>query len=110
VGASRRPAAGRQRLGDGVDDLDRARGPAGGDRVGDDHDVLPLPYVERLARVRQLDDPQPGVGVGDPARHVQPDGVVTAVGVPDADDSRPVAHRCSTVRSRKCVAHEMHGS
>ena len=39
-------------------------------------------------------------------RHLEPDGVVAAPGVADADDLQ----RRSTSSFRKCVAHEMHGS
>ena len=44
----------------------------------------------------------------DPLGHQRPDPVVTARRVADADDQR--GHLPSTVRSRKCVAQEMHGS
>ena len=55
------------------------------------------------------------VGVGNAAAERlgdrEPDGVVAPKRVADADhDVAGAAHRRATVRSRKCVAHEMHGS
>jgi len=43
-------------------------------------------------------------------RDVEAGRVVAAQLVSDADDGDGSRHARSTVRSRKCVAHEMHGS
>ncbi|HET9759594.1 MAG TPA: hypothetical protein VFP51_07565 [Nocardioidaceae bacterium] len=61
---------------------------------------------ERLRLGGHLDagEPEPG----DPGRDLGPDPVVPAVGV--ADPEQQSHQPCSTVRSRKCVAHEMQGS
>jgi len=87
-----------------------------GQGVHDDHDVGSEEIlVEDLRRLAEVRDPHVGqVKLIDEAGHLEADAVVASLGVPDADDHGVTTltwrHVRSTVRSRKWVAQEMHGS
>ena len=85
-------------------------------RVDDDDQVAARPQVEQRRGVLVLEHPYAGPGLlGDRAHHRPTHGVVTPVRAAQSDHQPPetrrsVGHPRSTVRSRKCVAHEMQGS
>ena len=86
--------------------------------VDDDDPVVAAPQLDEVGGVLVLDDLDPRVGERrDRPRHVPADRVVTPVGAAQPDDQgrrlrqgARTGHPRSTVRSRKWVAHEMHGS
>ena len=117
------------RIGQVADD-DAARRPVAPHRIHHDRECHPVPEVEQLSRVRLLDKRElsrpgvPGAGAGpqhpaEVSHDGRSHGVVAPIGAAHADDDEPRAptgalrragHPRSTVRVRKCVAHEMHGS
>ena len=110
VGASGGPASRGQRPRDGVDNVDVAGVTAGADRVRNDDGVGSCPRVESLAGVIELEYVHVEALGCHPAGDLNAHGIVAAVGVTETDHERPHGYCSSTVRSRKCVAHEMHGS
>ena len=105
---------GRWELGEPVrrDDADRAGPRAAAHRVDHDRELDVGPRVEEAGGIAvaepdvgRVAEATPGRGRDDPAH-----AVVAPRGVADADDHDAAGHARWTVRSRKCVAHEMHGS
>ena len=79
------------------------------DRVHEQREVGSLPRVEQLDRLLLAHDHlELGREYANALGDREADGVVAAEGIADPEHDRP--HARSTVRSRKCVAHEMHGS
>jgi hypothetical protein len=92
--------------------LDRAGFGSAAYRVNNDRETDAGPRVEKSDRLAvaepdlgQRAEATPGRGRHDPS-----DAVVAPRGVADADDDGAAGHERSTLRSRKCVAHEMQGS
>ncbi len=109
MAAPGRPALAREPRGGDVHADDGAGLAVGHDGIHDDDVVGTRPQVEQRGRVVGHDDLDAVRREGAHAVcDVDAHGVVAAVGVPEADHQ--AGHGRSTVRSRKCVAHEMHGS
>lgn len=106
-------------LGLGVHEEHRARGPVAAHGVDDDCDPRAGPRVEQPAGLT-VEEHDLDVVVSrrrksgsDTVGHNVSDTVVTSPRVAQADDDRgtvAAGHLRTTVRSRKWVAHEMHGS
>jgi hypothetical protein len=81
-------------------------------RVDDDREIDPGPRVEKSGRlaVAEPDLGQRAQATPGRSRHDPSDPVVAPRGVADADHDGAAGHERSTLRSRKCVAHEMQGS
>ena len=96
----------------GREDPDRAGAGPAAHRVDHDRELDVGPRVEEAGGIAvaepdvdRLAETPPGRGRHDPAHAVVAPGRVA-----DADDDDAAGHARWTVRSRKCVAHEMHGS
>jgi hypothetical protein len=110
-----RPGPLRERAVIHLTDSDGSDRCTAGQGVHDDHDVGSEELVEELHRLAHLRHVHFGeVQLFDEARHLEADAVVAPFSVPDADDNGVTTltggHVRSTVRSRKWVAQEMHGS
>ena len=103
--------AARERLARGVEAMHRPGLGPGRDRVDDERRVGPVPGVDQPRRLELADDDVQLLrhALLDEARDLTPGGVVPPVGVADPDHHGS-AHSRTISRSRKCVAHEMHGS
>lgn len=105
----------RQRTVIDLADSDCSDRSTAGQGVHDDHDFGSEELVEELHRLAEVRYVYVGqVKLIDEPRHLEANAVVAALSVPDADDDgvSPLkwCHVRSTVRSRKWVAQEMHGS
>ena len=92
--------------------MNRPRWSIGADRVDNDSDVDVSPRIDEPSRLTvRLDDldhaAEPATGC---FGHGPADPIIATPRVTDADDDDAGCHDRSTVRSRKCVAQEMHGS
>ena len=95
-----------------VEVVDGPRLPARAHRVDDDDRAELVPGVEELGRLTAELDQAHGGGnpAGEPPHHLDAGAVVGAQRVADGDDRRRTVSHDRPARSRKCVAHEMHGS
>ncbi len=87
-------------------------GLGGAERVDDDREVGAGPGLDNTRRFTvELEQARACSrrAAGQSVEHGRSRAVVAPVPVADPDDDRPV-HVRSTRMSRKCVAHEMHGS
>ena len=80
------------------------------DRIREDNGVLGLPEVDRFAGVVELEHGHVEALGRHLAGNLDARGIVAAVRVTNTDNECLQRYRSSTVRSRKCVAHEMQGS
>jgi hypothetical protein len=82
------------------------------DGVHDDHVVVSAELLDERDRLVEHDHRHPREAeLRDAGRHLGSDRVVAAGTIPDADhEGSHARHSSSTVRRRKWVAHEMHGS
>ena len=108
VGADRRRVPRQSAVPDGEDGHASGQG-TGCSGVHDDDRVAPGQVLEKSQRLGLDHDLQTGDAQRrDPTGDSRTDSVISSPGVAHPDQQG--RHRCSTVRSRKCVAQEMQGS